>query len=211
MQWTPLLSRYDYLCHLHLKPILTNFLAKKYCQESFQFDGSAETGNADQIRRYADSIDSSNGGRTRSDMEDRDDDSPQSNRRKRARKFSSQSIRVTRRPQSERIETFPVEDCSDRLKVGDEKACSAFYRRVLTDAQQGLCKKLAKWWIKAINPNKQTNNPYAGGPEKKPNWWPMTPPNNAVGEPTKGTLENGLVRHKEPDHLSKSGKDLLHF
>ena len=104
-----------------------------------------------------------------------------------------------------------MEDYKERLKVGDDKACSMFYRRLLTDAQQSLCKKLAKWWIKAINPNKQTNNPYAKGAEKKPDWWPMTPPNNAVGEPTKGTLENGFVRHKEPDHLSKSGKDPLHY
>lgn len=144
-------------------------------------------------------------------MEGNGDDSPQSNKRKRARKFSSQSTRMAKGPQRGSMETFPVEECNYRLKVGDERACLAFYRRILADAQQGLCKKLAKWWIRAINPNKQTNNPYAGGPEKKPNWWPLTPPNNAVGEPTKGTLENGFVRHKEPDHLSKSGKDPLSY
>jgi hypothetical protein len=188
---------------------LTKLLARKYCQGSFQFNASAETGNGDQIRRYANSSDSSDGGRTRSDIEDRGDDSPQSNRRKRARQLSSQYTRIAGGPQHRSTETFPVEDCSERLTVGNEKACSAFYRRVLTDAQQGLCKKLAKWWIKAINPNKQTNNPYAGGSGKKPNWWPVTPPYDVLGEPTKGTLENGFVRHKEPDHLSKSGKDPL--
>lgn len=184
-------------------------LARKHFRESFQFDAGAGVANGDQIRRSTESSDSSNGDRTRSDMENRDDPPTQSSRRKRARKISPQSTRITRGPQQKSSKTFLVEDCSDRLQVGDDKACSEFYRRVLTDAQQGLCKKLAKWWIKAINPNKQTNNPYAGGPEKRPNWWPMTPPNNAVGQPTKGTLENGFVRHKEPDHLSKSGKDPL--
>lgn len=93
--------------------------------------------------------------------------------------------------------------------IGDEKAVMAFFRRILADGQQGLCKKLAKWWIRAINPNKQTNYPYAKGPERKPPWWPLTPPNNAAGVATKGTMENGFVRHKEPDHLAKPGNDSL--
>ena len=165
--------------------LLTNI-----CQGTFQFDVSAETESGDQIRQNA-------------KMEVRGDDSPQSRKRKRARKLSLQ-------PQRGSIEAFPVEHESIRLKVGDDKAVSAFFRRILGDAQQGLCKKLAKYWIKAINPHKQSNNPYTKGSERKPNWWPLTPPNNALGVPTKGTLENGFVRHKEPDHLSKSGKDLLH-
>jgi hypothetical protein len=198
-------------CRLRLKTILTNFLVRKYFQGSFQFDAGAETGDGDQIRRYAEGTDSLNGGRTRTDIEDGDDDSPQSNRYKRARKLPSQSTRIKIEHPQGSSETIPVvEDCKERLIVGDDKACLMFYRRLLTDAQQGLCKKLAKWWIKAINPNKQTNNPYAKGAERKPDWWPMTPPNDAVGEPIKGTLENGFVRHKEPDHLSKQGKNPLH-
>jgi hypothetical protein len=133
-------------------------------------------------------------------MEDRGDDLPQSNRHKRVKNLSSQLTMIT----------TGIEQYDEWLNVKDEKACSIFYRRILADAHQGLCKRLAKWWIKAINPQKQTNNPYAGGSEKKPNWWPMTPSNNSLGTTTKGTLENGFVRHKEPDHLSKSGKNLLH-
>jgi hypothetical protein len=91
------------------------------------------------------------------------------------------------------------------LKIADENAVMAYYKQILADGQQTLCKKLAKWWIRAINPNKQTNYPYAKGSEKKPPWWPLTPPKNAVGVASKGTAENGLVRHKEPDHLAKPG------
>jgi hypothetical protein len=144
-------------------------------------------------------------------MEDMGNDSPpESNRSKRVKKFSSQSTRTESEPRHRGTETSTLEPCGDRLNVGDDNACSAFYIRLLTDAQQGLCKRLGKWWIKAINPNKQTKNPYAGGSGTKPNWWPMTPPNNALGEPNPGTLENGFVRHKEPDHLTRSGKDTSH-
>jgi hypothetical protein len=200
-------SRYDFLRRLRLT-LFNISLARKFYHESFGFNGGSEKGNVDQGRRYSDSTDSSSGGRTRPDRKRRGDDSPQSNRRKKARINSLESARIARGPQRRSLETFPVVD-GDRLMIGDEKAVMAFYRRLLADGQQELCKKLAKWWIRAIHPNKQTNHPYAKGPEKKPPWWPLTPPNNAVGEPIKGTMENGFVRHKEPDHLSKAGENPL--
>jgi hypothetical protein len=128
-------------------------------------------------------------------------DSTQSSKRKRGRKRSVESRTIS--------EAFHDWNCTlgpNRviLYIRDEKAVMAFYRRVFMDSQQTLCRYISKWWIRAINPNKQTNYPYAGGPEKKPPWWPETPPNNA-----KGTEANGLVRHREPDHLIKAGNDHL--
>lgn len=187
---------------------LTKKLARNRPQESFGLHGHAEAVNGDQGRRDSNSGDSSDDGRRQSDRAGRTDALTRTNKRKRARKNPLESTRILEGPQHGSLETPPVTNRVS-LMIADEKAVIAFYRRILADGQQTLCKKLAKWWIRAINPNKQTNYPYAKGPDKKPPWWPQTPPNNAVGVPTKGTLENGFVRHKEPDHLAKSGKGPL--
>lgn len=54
------------------------------------------------------------------------------------------------------------------------------------ELRQQACKSIAKAWVKAVEPKKQTAYPYRNGDRSKPPWWP------------KG------VRHKEPDHLKKS-------
>ncbi len=88
--------------------------------------------------------------------------------------------------------------------IRDETAVLAFYNLILTLSQQHFCRYISKWWIKAINPLKQTLHPYAGGSERKPPWWPDTPKNKS-----KGATENGCVRHIEPDHLSKQGDNYM--
>jgi hypothetical protein len=94
------------------------------------------------------------------------------------------------------------------ISISDEEAVMIVYRRILMEAQQGMCKKISKWWIKAIHPNKQTKNPYAKGDISAPYWWPPRPPPLASGEIPKGNAENGFCRHVEPDHLSKPGREL---
>ncbi|PWN37111.1 uncharacterized protein FA14DRAFT_10053 [Meira miltonrushii] len=64
-------------------------------------------------------------------------------------------------------------------------ARTAFLELRFSQLQQGMCKTVAKAWIKVIEPKKQTRCPYNKGEEGKPDWWPEG------------------VRHKEPDHLMK--------
>lgn len=54
--------------------------------------------------------------------------------------------------------------------------------------QQATCKLVVKNWIKIIEPKKQVKCPYNKGEDVRPSWWPES------------------IRHREPDHLSKSGK-----
>ena len=165
--------------------------------------------NGEQGRGHSSSSNSSDGGKLRSNEEGKRDNAAKSSGRKRPRKGALESTGTVGMPQHESCYNIPLRTSPKGLMVWDEKAVIAFYRRILADGQQTLCRKLAKWWIRAINPNKQTNYTYAKGPAKKPPWWPLTPPNDAVGEPIKGTMENGFVRHKEPDHLAKPGNSPL--
>ena len=82
--------------------------------------------------------------------------------------------------------------------VSDSEAISKYYDTCLRAFQQINCRSICKLWIKLIHPKKQVTNPYNGtikgnpkdvkDPEKtKPSWWAPD------------------VRHKEPDHLKKSG------
>lgn len=70
-------------------------------------------------------------------------------------------------------------------------ARTAFLELRFSQLQQGMCKTVAKAWIKIIEPKKQTRCPYNKGEEGKPAWWP-----------------DG-VRHKEPDHLMKPERHAL--
>ncbi len=97
-----------------------------------------------------------------------------------------------------------------KISCSDEKALMKFYGRILNDAQQDMSKKIAKCWIKAINPNKQAHHPYAKGSDAAPGWWPERPPAHPSGQVPRGNAENGYVRHVEPDHLSKAGK-IFHY
>lgn len=70
-------------------------------------------------------------------------------------------------------------------------ARTAFLELRFSQLQQGMCKTVAKAWIKIIEPKKQTRCPYNKGEEGKPDWWPEG------------------VRHKEPDHLMKPERHAL--
>jgi len=82
------------------------------------------------------------------------------------------------------------------LSVGDTNALWNFYGQRFKGIQQNACKLIAKAWVKAVAPKKQTNNPYTAGDGKAPDWWPKP----------WGTTKEDRVRHIEPDHLLKKGK-----
>ncbi|GAA5868396.1 hypothetical protein JCM8547_002179 [Rhodosporidiobolus lusitaniae] len=66
-----------------------------------------------------------------------------------------------------------------------------WYETRFTDVGHKTDKHLAKVWIKAVEPHKQTKHPYHRGEESKPEWWPRE------------------VKHKEPDHLGKGERKAL--
>ena len=71
-------------------------------------------------------------------------------------------------------------------------AIDNYYSSRFAALQQATCKLVVKAWIKVIEPKKQMKFPYNKGEDLKPAWWPEG------------------VRHREPDHLSKTG-ELPHF
>ncbi|ODA81218.1 hypothetical protein RJ55_04182 [Drechmeria coniospora] len=79
------------------------------------------------------------------------------------------------------------------IKVGDGDAVWAFYEQRFKNCQQTACKLIAKAWVKAVEPKKQSTHPYTGSDEKAPEWWPKP----------WGPTKDDKVRHKEPDHLYK--------
>ena len=91
-----------------------------------------------------------------------------------------------------------------QLCIGNETEVRGFLLQCFKNVQQDHVKTIAKAWIKVINPNKQTNYPYAGGPNRAPPWWPPRPL-----DAVQPTQRNGYVRHREPDHLKKEGESLL--
>lgn len=66
-------------------------------------------------------------------------------------------------------------------------AIENYYGSRFAALQQATCKLVVKSWIKIIEPKKQMKYPYNKGEELRPAWWPEG------------------VRHREPDHLSKTG------
>jgi hypothetical protein len=82
-----------------------------------------------------------------------------------------------------------------KIRVQDGPALWAFYDQRFKSCQQSACKLIAKAWVKAVEPKKQSTHPYTGSDEKAPGWWP---------KPWGNTKED-KVRHKEPDHLYKRG------
>lgn len=68
------------------------------------------------------------------------------------------------------------------------EAIEAYYTSRFAALQQATCKLVVKAWIKVIEPKKQMKFPYNKGEDLKPQWWPEG------------------VRHREPDHLSKTGE-----
>lgn len=77
------------------------------------------------------------------------------------------------------------------VTLATEAERTAFFQLRFGQMQQGMCKTVAKAWIKIIEPKKQTHCPYNKGEEGKPEWWPAG------------------VRHKEPDHLMKPERQAL--
>lgn len=81
------------------------------------------------------------------------------------------------------------------IKIGNKDEVWKFYDQRFKNMQQFACKIIAKAWIKLIAPKKQSNHPYTGQDKKAPDWWPKP----------WGTGREEKVRHKEPDHLYKTG------
>ncbi|KAG6006622.1 hypothetical protein E4U21_006844 [Claviceps maximensis] len=79
------------------------------------------------------------------------------------------------------------------IKVGDSETIWNFYEQRFKNCQQTACKLIAKAWVKAVEPKKQSTHPYTGSDEKAPDWWPKP----------WGPTKEDKVRHKEPDHLYK--------
>jgi hypothetical protein len=73
----------------------------------------------------------------------------------------------------------------------DPNDIDTYYSSRFAALQQATCKLVVKAWIKVIEPKKQMKFPYNKGEDLKPNWWPEG------------------VRHREPDHLSKTGRSFV--
>lgn len=93
-------------------------------------------------------------------------------------------------------ESMPSTPVKRTITISDEKALWAFYEERFKTIQQTACKLIAKAWVKAVEPKKQSTHPYTGRDEKAPEWWPRP----------WGPNQEHRVRHKEPDHLYKRGK-----
>ncbi|KAI0382941.1 hypothetical protein F5Y04DRAFT_35795 [Hypomontagnella monticulosa] len=79
------------------------------------------------------------------------------------------------------------------ITIRDDKTVWGFYEDRFKSIQQSACKLIAKAWVKAVEPKKQSTHPYTGKDEKAPDWWPKP----------WGQSKDQRVRHKEPDHLYK--------
>ena len=100
---------------------------------------------------------------------------------------------------------------SEEIRIGDAAKVWEVIDTRLRQMKQEYCKKVAKVWIKAKEPLKQTKYPYNGGATKeesimrfgdemagelsKPPWWCDT----------QGWQRGEGCRHKEPDHQKKPG------
>ena len=82
------------------------------------------------------------------------------------------------------------------IKINDSADLEGFYEQRFKNCQQTACKLIAKAWVKAVEPKKQSTHPYTGSDARAPDWWPKP----------WGETKEEKVRHKEPDHLYKRGK-----
>lgn len=87
------------------------------------------------------------------------------------------------------------------VSLGNASLLRRYYEKVFDNLQQTNCRILAKVYVRLVEPRKQVKYPYNGRKtvsgitqqwspdETKPPWWPFE------------------VRHREPDHLHKVGKN----
>ncbi|KAI1143995.1 hypothetical protein F5Y05DRAFT_13857 [Hypoxylon sp. FL0543] len=104
--------------------------------------------------------------------------------------------RPASRREPDNFEDEPAVSSSSSKKgimIRDDKAIWQFYEERFKGIQQSACKLIAKAWVKAVEPKKQSTHPYTGADEKAPDWWPKP----------WGPGKENRVRHKEPDHLYK--------
>ncbi|KFA79914.1 hypothetical protein S40288_10030 [Stachybotrys chartarum IBT 40288] len=119
---------------------------------------------------------------------------------KRASGFKAGDDSVRRRPKrrralgkAERDEPVVTVTAREGIRVADPRATTAFYEARFTKCQQEICRQVAKEWIKAIEPKKQSTHPYKKGETDASTWWPRG-----------GHSGQDKVRHKEPDHIFKN-------
>lgn len=79
------------------------------------------------------------------------------------------------------------------ITISDSDEVWKAYDERFKSIQQSACKLIAKAWVKAVEPKKQSTHPYTGADERAPDWWPKP----------WGPNKEQRVRHKEPDHLYK--------
>lgn len=100
---------------------------------------------------------------------------------------------------------------SEEIRIGDAAKVWEVIDSRLRQMKQVHCKTVARTWVKAKEPLKQTQYPYNGGATKeesimrygnkmageltKPPWWCVT----------QGWQRGEGCRHKEPDHQKKPG------
>lgn len=133
---------------------------------------------------------------TRFKLENSDDDVAII-KRKRTRGGPSWNSRYSAVPEDDVPIPVPMTHCN-QLRIGNTEEVAKFYAQRFKDLQQSACKVVAKAFVKAIEPKKQTNYPYTKGLERAPPWWPPMP--------SGGEKQEKCVRHKEPDHLYKKGR-----
>ena len=123
---------------------------------------------------------------------------------------SKASLESTENESSENDEDIERGSQFRSIRIGDKVAVDDAYVSAFESAQQIPCKQIAKAWIKAIEPKKQSRFPYNGGDYKDlairlygkkhqgfittPGWWPP------AGCP-----------HTEPDHIKKEGECVHHM
>ena len=109
--------------------------------------------------------------------------------RKRGRSPTPSEFLVDEDDQPEPADAYNITEVEihEFVVIGDHERVKAMYYIIFCHIQEKSMKIVLKIWIKVIQQKKQSQYPYIGGEETRPNWWPKD------------------VRHTEPDHLLKSG------
>jgi hypothetical protein len=77
------------------------------------------------------------------------------------------------------------------LKIKEKESVLGYYSRALKSLSRTYLHHLTPIFIDCIDPSKTKNNPYSGGEDSKPYWWPAK------------------TRHLKPSRLPSSGKQKL--